>query len=310
MAPTKAFAQVRLFVNEYFCGDDIAKGHEHLHEVLVTKLLRQVVDEQVGSIGTCQTQQRSRSVLTWRSIKSSGLLKVLYTLLPWQTSSIEHHLNCSGNQSAILQLMCKGCSYKYPPLSIARYSFMQLSELEQCRVNKLAQGFTRSTEFEPGWSQPRVWSSTPFIYTYCNCGQNMSDLKFYSSCVTFYIDCLISTPMWLRYLQYLQRYHRLVKWPFSLFWLWPWTQISLSPNVNRHNYTCNCSESWLTSYNLLSACQRVSLQQLAATARLLQLSMRMHSEKMLKNKSNNNDEFLCANILEGGVTKPRDEALS
>ena len=27
--------------------------------------------------------------------------------------------------------------------------------------------------------------------------------------------------------------------------------------------------------------------------------MRMHSEKTLKNKSNNNDEFLCANIHEG-----------
>ena len=71
MTPTKAFAQVRLFVNEYFCGDDIAKGHEHLHEVLVTKLLRQVVDEQVGSVGTCQTQQRSRSVLTWHSMDLS-----------------------------------------------------------------------------------------------------------------------------------------------------------------------------------------------------------------------------------------------
>ena len=29
----------------------------------------------------------------------------------------------------------------YPPLSITRYSFIQLSELEQCRVKKLAQGF-------------------------------------------------------------------------------------------------------------------------------------------------------------------------
>ena len=33
--------------------------------------------------------------------------------------------------------------YKYPPMSIARYSFIQLSELEQCRVKELAQGFTR-----------------------------------------------------------------------------------------------------------------------------------------------------------------------
>ena len=42
--------------------------------------------------------------------------------------------------SHMLQLMRHGCSYTYPPLSVARYSFMQLSELEQCRV-KCAQGF-------------------------------------------------------------------------------------------------------------------------------------------------------------------------
>ena len=38
----------------------------------------------------------------------------------------------------MLQLMREGCSYTYPPLSIVRYSFIQLSELEQCRVKKVA----------------------------------------------------------------------------------------------------------------------------------------------------------------------------
>ena len=37
--------------------------------------------------------------------------------------------------------MREGFSYTYPPLSITRFSFIQLSELEQCRVKKLAQGF-------------------------------------------------------------------------------------------------------------------------------------------------------------------------
>ena len=32
--------------------------------------------------------------------------------------------------------------YKHPPLFISRYSFILLSELEQCRVTKLAQGLT------------------------------------------------------------------------------------------------------------------------------------------------------------------------
>ena len=46
----------------------------------------------------------------------------------------------------MLQLMREGCLYTYPPLSIARYSFVQLSELEQCRVKKLAQGFNTAAQ--------------------------------------------------------------------------------------------------------------------------------------------------------------------
>ena len=38
--------------------------------------------------------------------------------------------------SHMLQLMREGCSYTYPPLSIVRYSFIQPSELEQCRIKK------------------------------------------------------------------------------------------------------------------------------------------------------------------------------
>ena len=41
----------------------------------------------------------------------------------------------------MLQLMREGCSYMYPPLSIARYLFIQLNEQEQCRVKTLAQCF-------------------------------------------------------------------------------------------------------------------------------------------------------------------------
>ena len=49
------------------------------------------------------------------------------------------------------QLICEGCLYTYPPLSIARYSFIQLSELEQCRVKKLAQSFnTAARDSNPG----------------------------------------------------------------------------------------------------------------------------------------------------------------
>ena len=48
--------------------------------------------------------------------------------------------------SQMLQLMREGCSYTYLPLSTARYSFIQPSELEQCRVKKLAQGFNTTAQ--------------------------------------------------------------------------------------------------------------------------------------------------------------------
>ena len=55
--------------------------------------------------------------------------------------------------SHMLQLMREGCSYTYPPLPIARYSLIQLSELEQCREKQLAQDFnTAAQDSKPGSS--------------------------------------------------------------------------------------------------------------------------------------------------------------
>ena len=55
------------------------------------------------------------------------------------------------SSSHMVQLMRKGCSYTYPQLSIVRYSFIQLSELEQCRVTKRVQGCnTAAKDSNPG----------------------------------------------------------------------------------------------------------------------------------------------------------------
>ena len=40
----------------------------------------------------------------------------------------------------MLQLLREDCSFRYPPLSVARYSFIQLSELWQCGMNDIAKG--------------------------------------------------------------------------------------------------------------------------------------------------------------------------
>ena len=66
--------------------------------------------------------------------------------------------------SHMLQLMREGCSYTYPPLSIARYSFIQLSKLEQCRVNNLPQGFnTAAQDSNPG-SRSRESEALPLSH--------------------------------------------------------------------------------------------------------------------------------------------------
>ena len=69
--------------------------------------------------------------------------------LLWETSS---HM---------LQLMREGCSYTYPPMYTARYSCIQLSELEQCRVNKLAQGFNIAAQDSNSGSRSRESEALP-----------------------------------------------------------------------------------------------------------------------------------------------------
>ena len=70
--------------------------------------------------------------------------------------------------SHMLQLMRKGCSYTYPPLSVARYSFKQLSELEQCRVKKLAQGFNTVAQDSNHGSRSRESEALPLSHCALN----------------------------------------------------------------------------------------------------------------------------------------------
>ena len=70
--------------------------------------------------------------------------------------------------SSLLQLMHEGCSYKYQPLSIARYSFKQLSELEQCRVKKLAQGFNTAAQDLNVGSLSRESRDLPLSHCFLN----------------------------------------------------------------------------------------------------------------------------------------------
>lgn len=49
----EALGQVGLLVDEHLGGDHVAEGEERRRQVRVGELLRQVVDEQVATLGTC-----------------------------------------------------------------------------------------------------------------------------------------------------------------------------------------------------------------------------------------------------------------
>ena len=71
--------------------------------------------------------------------------------------------------SHMLQLMCEGCSYIYSSMSIAKYSFIQLSELEQCRVKETSQGFnTAAQDSNPG-SRSRESEALPLSHCALRC---------------------------------------------------------------------------------------------------------------------------------------------
>ena len=67
-----------------------------------------------------------------------GTVQCALHFTPWQACSFQHHFNFSEKHSATLQLLHQDYSFRYPSLSIARYSFIQLSELWQCGMNKIA----------------------------------------------------------------------------------------------------------------------------------------------------------------------------
>ena len=126
------------------------------------------------------TQTHKVKVLIQRSIQSSGLFKALYTLLPWQTPSQLHWEAFSH----MLQLMHEGCLYTYPPLSTARYSFIQLSELEQCKMKQNCP--TSQHSIQTRFSYLRVWSSTP---KHTRTNKKMKVLVYAVSCASHWQTC-------------------------------------------------------------------------------------------------------------------------
>ena len=79
----------------------------------------------------------------------------------------------------MLQLMREDCSYTYPPLSRARYSFTQLSELEQRTVKKLAKRF--NTAAQDSNLGPISRESEALPLSHCASIMEVADVFFHNS---------------------------------------------------------------------------------------------------------------------------------
>ena len=80
----------------------------------------------------CSKKVKARSYLTRYPVLGCSKLN------PWQICSFQHHIDFSWKYSAKLQLLREDYPFAYPPMSVAKYSCIQLSELWQCGVNEFA----------------------------------------------------------------------------------------------------------------------------------------------------------------------------
>ena len=79
------------------------------------------------------------------------VLRIVQGTLHFTPCSIEHIAAINAQRLLV---------HKYSPLSITRYSLIQLSEVEQCREKKLAQGLTRQHRMSPQFLPVNIGSSS------------------------------------------------------------------------------------------------------------------------------------------------------
>ena len=78
-----------------------------------------------------------------------GAVQSALHFIRWHTCSF--HFDLSGKHSATQQLLREDYSFKYPPLSVSMYSFIQLSEMWQRGMNEIANASKRQREYSnPG----------------------------------------------------------------------------------------------------------------------------------------------------------------
>ena len=135
-------------VRRLHCEHVVVVG-QNQHKVCVVALHEWTHSSQCTASGLSQycshlvikVHQESRGKVSW-DIAQYPVLRIAQSALHF--TSLADLFNRTLSQilcETSTAINCNGCWYTYPPLSIARYSFIQLSELKQCRVKKRAHGF-------------------------------------------------------------------------------------------------------------------------------------------------------------------------
>ena len=70
--------------------------------------------------------QQVKGMFLYSAVSSPLDRSKRFTLSPWQTCSFRHQLGFSGKHSSHAAIMRENYSLTFPPLSIARYSFIHL----------------------------------------------------------------------------------------------------------------------------------------------------------------------------------------
>ena len=76
-----------------------------------------------------------------------GTAQSVFFVTTWQNCLFQLQFDFSRKHLASLQLLCEDYSFTYQPRSIARYSFILLSELKQRGVNEITETETTARIF-------------------------------------------------------------------------------------------------------------------------------------------------------------------
>ena len=94
---------------------------------------------------------RNFFMFLYNAVSSPRTAQSVLHFTPWQTCSFRHSLYFSGKHSTMLQLLPEDYWLAFHTISIARYSFIQLSELGRHAENESAQASGKNSE---GHSNP------------------------------------------------------------------------------------------------------------------------------------------------------------